>query len=115
MYNNKLKRGGALSEWHCKNLEKKSKKLSANFFQIDQFNMILYHVCRYIDHYPCYWKIPQHHAKTRKNTQKHAKCRQDEKSTKMKKLPDFFKKYNYFRSFDVKNIPGEKSFQAFQF
>jgi len=44
-----------------------------------------------------------------------AKCPQDEKSTKMKKLPDFFKKYNYFSSFDVKNIPGEKSFQAFLF
>jgi len=43
------------------------------------------------------------------------KCPEDEKSTKMKKLPDFFKKYNYFSSFDVKNIPGEKSFQAFQF
>jgi len=43
------------------------------------------------------------------------KCPEDEKSVKTKKLPDFFKKYNYFRFFDVRNIPGEKPFQAFQF
>ena len=56
------------------------------------------------------------------NTSTSAKISQDKprlyamkKKVKMKKLPDFFKKYNYFSSFDVKNIPGEKSFQAFLF
>ena len=89
----------------------KSKKLSPKVFQIDQFNLILYHGCRHIDHYPCYWKIPQHVAQGGAMWWKFPKMKKDKKIIK---LPDSFKRYNYFRSFDVRNIPGEKSFQAFQ-
>ena len=108
MYNNKLKRGGALSEWHCKNLEKKSKKLSPKVFQIDQFNMILYHRCRYIDHYPCYWKIPQHVVKQRKTTQNVLKMKKD---TKMKKLPDFSKNTIILALLMLKIYPAKNLFR----
>ena len=81
--------------------KKKSKKLSPKVFQIDQFNLILYHGCRYIAHYPCYWKIPQHVGKQRKTTQNVVKMKKD---TKAKKLPDSFKKYNYFRFSELKII-----------
>jgi len=34
---------------------------------------------------------------------------------KKQKTTGFFQKIQLFSIFDVKNIPGEKSFQAFQF
>ena len=34
------------------------------------------------------------------------------KSVKIKKLPDSFKRYNYFQTSEVKKIVGEKSYKA---
>ena len=82
----------------------KSKKLSPKVFQIDQFNLILYHGCRHIDHYPCYWKIPQHVAQGGAMWWNVPKMKKDKKIIK---LPDSFKRYNYFRSSEVKIYPAK--------
>ena len=58
----------------------------------------------HIAHYPCYWKIPQHHAKQRKTTQNVVKMKKDKNIIK---LPDSFKRYNYFRSSEVKIYPAK--------